>query len=82
MLQRAGHRAGLGLIRPHQFRHSFATTVLDASGGNLVVARDAGGWASTAVVDEIYAHVDLHDPLFDAALRAVWAGAQPSGGRG
>jgi len=54
--------------------------VLDASGGNLVVARDAGGWASTAVVDEIYAHVDLHDPHFDAALRAVWAGAAQPGG--
>jgi integrase len=82
MLQRAGHRAGLSLIRPHQFRHSFATAVLDASGGNLVVARDAGGWASTVVVDEIYAHVDLHDPVFDAALRAVWSATQPSGGRG
>ena len=79
MLQRAGQRAGLGLIRPHQFRHSFATAVLDASGGNLVVAWDAGGWASTATVDEIYAHVDLHDPAFDTALRAVWAGAQPLG---
>ena len=80
MLQRAGRRAGLGLILPHQFRHSFTTAVLDASGGNLVVARDAGGWASTAVVDEIYAHVDLHDPVFDAALRRVWAANPSTGG--
>ncbi|MFJ8348219.1 tyrosine-type recombinase/integrase [Streptomyces sp. NPDC094153] len=72
MISRAGKRAGLGRIRPHQFRHSFATAVLDASDGNLVVARDAGGWASTEVVDEIYAHVDIHDPVFDAALRTVW----------
>ena len=72
MLRRASHRAGLGRVRPHAFRHSFASAVLDASGGNLLVARDAGGWASTAVVDEIYAHVDLHDPSFDAALRKVW----------
>lgn len=72
MLRRAGSRAGLGRVRPHAFRHSFATSVLDASRGNLLVARDAGGWASTAVVDEIYAHVDLHDPVFDAALRRVW----------
>ncbi len=72
MLARAGRRAGLGHVRPHAFRHSFATAVLDAAGGNLVIARDAGGWASTAVVDEIYAHVDVHDPAFDAALRAVW----------
>ena len=72
MLRRAGHRAGLGRIKPHMFRHSFATAVLDASGGDLLVTRDAGGWASTSVVDEIYAHVDLHDSAFDAALRTVW----------
>jgi integrase len=72
MLRRAGRRAGLGRVRPHAFRHSFASAVLDASGGNLLIARDAGGWASTTVVDEIYSHVDLHDPGFDAALRKVW----------
>lgn len=72
MLGRAGERAGLGRVRPHAFRHSFTSAVLDASGGDLLIARDAGGWASTAVVDEIYAHVDVHDAAFSAALRAVW----------
>jgi integrase len=72
MLRRAGARAGLGLVKPHQFRHSFATAVLDASGGNLVVTREAGGWASAATVDEIYAHADVHDPVFDRALRQAW----------
>jgi integrase len=72
MLARAGNRAGLGLVKPHAFRHSFASAVLDAAGGNLVIARDAGGWASAAMVDEVYGHVDVHDPAFDAALRAVW----------
>ena len=72
MLRRVGARAGLGVIRPHAFRHSFATAVLDASDGNLVITRDAGGWASTEVVDEIYAHVDIHDPAFDRALRKAW----------
>jgi integrase len=72
MLARAGARAGLGPVRPHAFRHSFTSAVLDASGGNLIVARDAGGWTSTAVVDEIYGHVDVHDPAFDTALRTVW----------
>jgi integrase len=72
MLRRAGQRAGLGRIRPHAFRHSFTTAVLDASGGNLLIARDAGGWASATIVEEIYAHVDVHDPAFDAALRTVW----------
>ncbi|MGF0320520.1 tyrosine-type recombinase/integrase [Nocardia fluminea] len=72
MLSRAGKRAGLGRIRPHAFRHTFTTSVLDASQGNLLIARDAGGWASAAMVDEVYGHVDVHDPAFDAALRQVW----------
>ena len=54
MLARAGKRAGLGAVKPHAFRHSFTSAVLDASGGNLVIARDAGGWASAAMVDEVY----------------------------
>ncbi len=76
MLGRAGERAGLGRVKPHAFRHSFTNAVLDASGGNLLIARDAGGWASTAVVDEIYAHVDVHDAAFDAALRKTWGEGQ------
>jgi integrase len=72
MLGRAGKRAGLGLVKPHAFRHNFTSAVLDASDGNLLIARDAGGWASAAMVDEVYGHVDVHDPAFDAALRAVW----------
>jgi integrase len=72
MLRRAGERAGLGKVIPHAFRHGFATAVLDASGGNLLIARDAGGWASATVVAETYAHADVHDPAFDAALRRVW----------
>jgi integrase len=73
MFRRAGLRAGLGRVHPHQARHNFATAVLDASGGNLMIARDAGGWASSATVDEIYGHTDIHDPQFDAALRKVWS---------
>jgi integrase len=72
MLARAGKRAGLDLVKPHAFRHCFASAVLEASKGNLLIARDAGGWASAATVDEIYGHVDAHDPAFDAALRTVW----------
>lgn len=72
MLARAGKRAGLGTIKPHAFRHSFTSGVLDSSGGNLLIARDAGGWASAAMVDEVYGHVDVHDPAFAAALRKVW----------
>jgi integrase len=72
MLRRAGHRAELGLVKPHAFRHSFATAVFDASGGNAVVTREAGGWASATTVEDIYAHADVHDPVFDRALRKVW----------
>lgn len=76
MLARAGPRAGLGVVKPHAFRHSFTSAVLDASRGNLLIARDAGGWASAAMVDEIYGHIDVHDPVFDAALRKVWGGSR------
>jgi integrase len=73
MFRRAGLRAGLGRVHPHQARHNFATAILDASGGNLMIARDAGGWASSATVDQIYGHTDIHDPKFNAALRKVWS---------
>ena len=56
--------------------HTFTSAVLDAAGGNLLIARDAGGWASAATVDEVYGHVDVHDPAFDAALRTVWGEAR------
>lgn len=72
MLKRLGCRAGVGAVRPHAFRHTFATAVLEASGGNLLVARDAGGWASARTVDEIYAHTDINDPSFYKALQRVW----------
>jgi integrase len=76
MLARAGKRAGLGVVKPHAFRHTFASAVLDAAHGNLLIARDAGGWASSSTVDEVYGHVDVHDPAFDAALRTVWGDAR------
>jgi integrase len=72
MLRRAGVRQELGRVRPHSFRHAFATNVLDASGGNSVIARDAGGWSSATTVDEVYGHTDVHDPAFAAALAQVW----------
>lgn len=72
MLARAGKRAGLGVVKPHAFRHSFASAVLEASGGDLLIARDAGGWASAGMVEEVYGHVDVHDAAFAAALRTVW----------
>jgi hypothetical protein len=68
-----GHVTSTMAANPHQAWRNFATAVLDASGGNLTIARDAGGWASSATVDQIYGHTDIHDPQFDAALRKVWS---------
>ncbi len=72
MMGRAGRRLGLGRTNPHSMRHFFASAVLEASNGNSVYARDAGGWASAKTVEEIYGHTDLHDPKFMAALDQVW----------
>ena len=72
MLCRAGIREEMGRIRPHEWRHRFATNVLDAAGGNALIARDAGGWASATTVEQIYGHADVHDPVFEAALAHVW----------
>ncbi|WP_240797399.1 tyrosine-type recombinase/integrase [Streptomyces sp. F001] len=72
MMGRAGRRLGLGRTNPHGLRHEFATAVLDATNGNMVIARDAGGWASAKTVEETYGHTDLHSPVFMAALDQVW----------
>jgi integrase len=72
MLRRAGIREEMGRIRPHQWRHWFTTSVLDGAGGNALIARDAGGWASATTVEHVYGHADVHDPVFEAALAHVW----------
>jgi len=72
MMGRAGRQLGLGRTNPHAMRHGFATAVLDASNGNIMIARDAGGWASATTVEAIYGHADPHDPVFAAALDRVW----------
>jgi integrase len=72
MLARASSRADVGKVRPHSFRHQFATDVLEAAGGNSIIARDAGGWASATTVEQVYGHTDVDDPTFSAALDHVW----------
>ncbi len=61
MIERAGRRAGLGLIKPHAFWHTWATALTEATGGNTkavaergrmdersdIVARRAPGGAAT-----------------------------------
>ena len=43
MIGRAGRRAGLGLIKPHAFRHTWATALTEATGGNTKAVADEGG---------------------------------------
>ena len=48
------------------------STSFDVTGGNALIARDAGGWASATTVEQVYGHADVHDPVFEAALARVW----------
>lgn len=73
MLRRAGQRAALpGRITPKAFRHTTTSALLDASGNDPLVAKVAGNWSSSRMVEEVYGHPDQHSPQFVAALEAVW----------
>ncbi|MFC8406572.1 tyrosine-type recombinase/integrase [Streptomyces griseoincarnatus] len=77
MLRRAGQRARLpGRIKPHAFRHTTTSKILDAANGDPSVAKAVGNWASAAMVDEVYGHPDLHSPEFSAALAEVWGDSE------
>jgi integrase len=71
MLERAGRRAGLGVVKPHAFRHTWATALTEATGGNTKAVADEGGWSSSQTVEETYAHL-AGDPALEAALEAIW----------
>lgn len=71
MLERAGRRAGLGWIKPHAFRHTWATALTQATGGNTKAVADEGGWSSAQTVEQTYAHLG-GDPSLEAALDALW----------
>lgn len=71
MIERAGRRAGLGLVKPHAFRHTWATALTEATGGNTKAVADEGGWSSSRTVEETYAHL-AGDPALEAALGRIW----------
>lgn len=71
MLERTGRRAGLGVVKPHAFRHTWATALTEATGGNTKAVADEGGWASARTVEDTYAHL-AGDPALEAALNKVW----------
>ena len=75
MIERAGRRAGLGLVKPHAFRHTWATALTEATGGNTKAVADEGGWASAQTVEETYAHL-AGDATLQAALEHIWAQPQ------
>lgn len=71
MIERAGRRAGLGLVKPHAFRHTWASALTEATGGNTKAVADEGGWANSRTVEETYAHL-AGDPALEAALERIW----------
>lgn len=72
IVARLAEKAGLGDVTPHAFRHQFATDVLHAASGNTSIAREAGGWASAATVEQVYAHIGPDDRILVSALSKFW----------
>jgi integrase len=67
-LRRACKRAKVPYYGSHALgRHSFATRLLREGYSTKFVAQ-AGGWASTRMVDTIYGHLE-HDPVQEEALK-------------
>jgi integrase len=69
MLKRACARAGIEYLSPHKAgRHAFAARLLK-DGNSLKALQEAGGWKSSAVVANTYAH--LERAQVDRAVRGV-----------
>jgi integrase len=67
-LRRVCRVAGIPYYGSHALgRHSFATRLLKNGYSTKFVAQ-AGGWASTRMVDMVYGHLE-HDPVQDEALK-------------
>jgi hypothetical protein len=76
MLARAGRRAGLGAVKPHAFRHSFTSAVLDAAGAGACPPENSGGTGGFADLEEILvgppgqAREDMRGPVKTTPRRA------------
>ena len=60
-------------MRPHAFRHTWATALTEATGGNTKAVADEGGWSNAQIVEDTYAHLG-GDPALEVALNKVWSG--------
>jgi integrase len=75
MVKRAGKKANLGILKPHAFRHRWATEFLRASKSSAMTAQ-AGGWKNTETVESVYAHL-VGTPELEQALTKVWQESSP-----
>ena len=53
------------------FRHTCATALTEATGGNTKAFADEGGWMSARTVEVTYAHLAGNQAL-EAALKQIW----------
>lgn len=73
-LLRATKRAGIEYLSTHQIgRHSFATTLAKLGWHPKKVAT-AGGWKSTAMVTEIYTHLENEAEDASNEMAGIWQG--------
>lgn len=66
LIQQWSHKAGIGHISSHYFRHTFATMAYESRQQTLTIARHLGH-ASTRMVEEIYIHHTNNDELRQCA---------------
>ncbi|MEB3049043.1 tyrosine-type recombinase/integrase [Mycolicibacter sp. MYC123] len=58
-------------MRPHSFRHTWATALTEASGIPALTAK-AGGWTSAKTVEETYLHLAASE-IVSESLQRVWS---------
>lgn len=57
LVNRLAKRSGVDKAWPHQFRHLWATRLLEETDGNAVLVAQVGGWKSPQMVEDTYGHL-------------------------